>query len=243
MKTEQATYTESKVQELIAKAIKQDREFQAQVLRALPLVATDVKQGWIENPKSLERELGHILCPTAEKEQSDSILPSPSTILRLISRGEKLTIPACTGTRTIAQAEEVFPGHLDPSFRSLDEPGRETGATDTEVYETANSATCKQMFTSLGHELGRLAFTQDQVITFIEKHRKWLRKGGYDTLFLFKKGDQFFVADVYIYPDGRLRVYPYGFEHNRVWYAAYRERVVVPSLRSSGATAGTAQLS
>ena len=59
MKTEQAnrTYTLEEVNAMIVKAIKQDREYCSQVLRALPLSDSDTKQGWIENPKSLNRVL------------------------------------------------------------------------------------------------------------------------------------------------------------------------------------------
>ena len=65
MKTEQAnrTYTLEEVNAMIVKAIKQDREYCSQVLRALPLSDSDTKQGWIENPKSLNRVLTEELHP------------------------------------------------------------------------------------------------------------------------------------------------------------------------------------
>ena len=64
MKTEKA-YTESEVNELVAKAIKQDREFQAQVLRGLPILGTDVRQQWIEEPSSIAEGLWGLFCPVA----------------------------------------------------------------------------------------------------------------------------------------------------------------------------------
>lgn len=45
------------------KAIKQDREFVAQVLRALPSMNSEIKQGWIENPRGLSKVLSEALCP------------------------------------------------------------------------------------------------------------------------------------------------------------------------------------
>jgi hypothetical protein len=45
------------------KAIKQEREFIAQVLRALPELDPEVKQNWIENPRGLSKVLTEALCP------------------------------------------------------------------------------------------------------------------------------------------------------------------------------------
>lgn len=73
MKTEQAGYTEVEVQELIAKAIKQDREFQAQVLRALPLLSADARQNWIETPKAVKRTLQGFEAPPTEDGQVEFV--------------------------------------------------------------------------------------------------------------------------------------------------------------------------
>lgn len=63
MTTEQAQYNQEQVDEMIAKAIRQDREFQAQVLRNLPVLNSVTRQGWIENPTSLQTTLYGGLCP------------------------------------------------------------------------------------------------------------------------------------------------------------------------------------
>ncbi|MBI2096177.1 MAG: hypothetical protein HYT43_00905 [Candidatus Taylorbacteria bacterium] len=231
MKTEQATYTESQVQELIAKAIKQDREFQAQVLRALPLVEADVKQGWIENPKSLGRQLENVLCPATE--QGEESAPKPRTILRKISKGEvtilrkvaEATISKCAGTRTIADSGELFSGYLNNGFRKI-KGNRETPDTKTEVHEMVENATFAEMFNSLGRDLNTLVFTQDQVIEFCTSHRNKLRTEGHGTFFLLKEGDQCFVACVYFYDDGRLKVSLFDFEYDIAWDADYRRRII-----------------
>lgn len=73
MNSEQAkTYTQEEVDLMIAKAIKQDREFLAQVLRALPLGDTETKQGWIENPKSLAA-IQSQLCPPKENKKAPKV--------------------------------------------------------------------------------------------------------------------------------------------------------------------------
>ncbi|HEY9584449.1 MAG TPA: hypothetical protein VJI33_02640 [Candidatus Paceibacterota bacterium] len=58
MKTEQALYTEIQVQEIVEKAIQQDRELLAQTLRGMPCGAPkETKQWWIENPKAVTQTL------------------------------------------------------------------------------------------------------------------------------------------------------------------------------------------
>ena len=154
----------------------------------------------------------------------------PRAVLRLISGGKKVTIPTCEGTRTIAQSASVFTGYLDRAFEKLETRGRATPATDTEVYEMAQNAKFSELFGSLSTDLDRLVFTDDQVVTFCEKHRDWLRTDGYGTFFLLKDGDQFFVAYVYVYVRGELEVRLYHFENASVWRAGGQHRVVVPLL-------------
>jgi len=66
-----AQYSSEEVEALIAeaveKAVKQDREFLARLLRALPTMDRNVKQGWIENLLSLSRALISALCPPVVK--------------------------------------------------------------------------------------------------------------------------------------------------------------------------------
>ena len=55
MQTEQAkTYTQKELNEAVHKGIKQDREFLAQVIRGLPMMSMEAKQGLIENPNGLK---------------------------------------------------------------------------------------------------------------------------------------------------------------------------------------------
>jgi hypothetical protein len=82
----------------------------------------------------------------------------------------------------------------------------------------------------MSDDLNKLVMTQSQIIQFVQKHRKWLRTDGYATFFLFKVGDEFFVADVFFNDDGRLEVYVYRFSDDDVWRAEVRHRIVIPQL-------------
>lgn len=165
---------------------------------------------------------------TKEKQTTPPAPPAPRTILRKISEGEKVTIPKCSGRRTIAELTNVLKSHLGSSFKNLDKEAGETPETETDVYEMVEDATFSKMFPSLGRDLDSLVFTQDQVLTFVEKYRVWLRTGGDATFFLLKHGD-YFVACLYV-DGGRLKVGLYGFWYRYAWSPYGRHRVVVPQL-------------
>jgi hypothetical protein len=52
----------------MVKAINNDREFVAQVIRSLPNIDSDTKQNWIENPRGLSKVLADVLCPLSDVE-------------------------------------------------------------------------------------------------------------------------------------------------------------------------------
>ncbi|MEK7185703.1 MAG: hypothetical protein AAB726_03705 [Patescibacteria group bacterium] len=151
--------------------------------------------------------------------------------LSCLSLGERLTLKPADGKRTIAKANKVF-GYIDSDLKGYgtDVPSEARGETEVVVHEILEDSTFEQMFGSLSASLDNLCFTQDQIIGFVETHRKWLRTDGYATFFLFKVNGKFFVAYVDLLDDGRLKVDVYRFSDDDVWSAGYRPRVVVPQL-------------
>ncbi len=165
------------------------------------------------------------------------IVPKPKPIftiqpyLRLILGGTKLTISECSGQRTIAKVDKVFRGYIDRDFVNygLDVEGVATPDTDVEVHELVRDGDFTDIYNSLGADLDKLVLTQDQVISFVETHRGWLRKDGYGTFFLLKEGNGFFVAGVSVHPDG-LDVQARRLSDAYVWYGGYGRRFVLPQL-------------
>ena len=153
--------------------------------------------------------------------------------LRLISSGEKIVVTA-TGIETLAKAWDVFTGHVDPDFENwdLDMPSDPTPETEVAVYEIEKNGTFAQLFGGFGENLDRLCFTQAQIKAFCRnpKSKNWIHPKGWATFFLFKRGDEYFVAGVYRCGDGRLGVGVFRFSYDYVWFAARRDRVVVPQL-------------
>ena len=149
----------------------------------------------------------------------------------ILSQGQTILIDACDGTETLADAKDVFPSGIDGDFEKwgTNKAGIATKEQAVDVHELVKDRTFAQMFGSLGTDLDKLCLTQAQIKNFCKQHANWLRQGGYVTLFLFKVGEEFFVAHVYVYSDG-LSVDVDRFEHRHVWRAEHLRRMVVPQL-------------
>lgn len=165
------------------------------------------------------------------KEKFAEIAENIAGIVKLISGAETLELEPTDGKETMARAGDLFTGYLDSDFKSYgtDVKGKPTEKTNVHVHEMIKNGTFAQIFGGLSGNLDELCLSQAQIIQFVKKHRKWLRADGYATFFMFKVGDEFFVASVHVIADG-LEVGVDRFEDGHVWYAKYRLRVVVPQL-------------
>lgn len=183
-----------------------------------------LKGGSPLDPEYVKRALQDIIQPKHDDKEEN-------TILRLLSRGENIVIPACDGFRTIANTKEVF-AYIDPNFEKhgLGKPGKATVEMLVKVYETVkNEATFVQMFCSLGVDLDKLCFTQHQIISFCESNTEWLCADDYATFFLVKLDGQFFVASVSVHSDG-LFTHVRQLGNGAVFGADHPHRLVAPQL-------------
>lgn len=151
-------------------------------------------------------------------------------ILRLISGDQQIVIRATSGKRAIARATGIFTWGIDSDFKKwkLDVSGEEKPETPVEVHEMLVDRDFKTIFAGLGRELDDLCLTQEQIIAFVEDHKKWLRKEGFATFFLFKVNTEFFVAGVLLNSDERPSVYARQFSYDLVWDGDGLRRLVVP---------------
>ncbi len=152
--------------------------------------------------------------------------------LKLISGAETLELEPTDGKQTITKAKDVFTWGIDSDFQNwgCNVKADPTTAQNVHVHEMVKDGTFAKIFGGLSENLNELCLTQAQIIQFVQKHKKWLRTEGYATFFLFKIGEEFFVAYVIVYDDGTLDAYVSRFSDDRVWDAGYRHRVVVPQL-------------
>ncbi len=158
---------------------------------------------------------------------------NPTSILKLISAGEKIMIESSDGKALISRAKNIFKSGIDSDFTiwELNETGVPTPETLLAVYEMANNATFIQMFTELSPDLDKLVMTQSQIIRFCEKHPTWFRQGGYATFFLTKIKGEYFVVNVRVRADG-WRVVVGRLGHDGVWLASDLLRVIAPQLET-----------
>ena len=194
---------------------KQEMKFWARMFENCPEMSSDVRQGWIENPKALQKLLSG-LCPLNEASISNKYF-------RLL---ETVTLAPTKGV-TIAEAKEVFRGHIDSDFKNwkTNITGEDTKETLVDVYEMKKNGTYQTLFSPLGNPR-QLALSQGQIVEFCRTHHDSLRQGGYGTFFLFEVKDDLFVADVFV-SGGELRVDVVRFDYGDVWGADDRRRLVV----------------
>jgi hypothetical protein len=157
--------------------------------------------------------------------------------LKLISSQEQLVLGPIDGQETLAGATKAF-RYIDSNFErwNCDVPGRPTKETPVQVYEMVSDSTFQEMFGGFGMALDRLALTQAQVKLFVQRYPGWLKRGGNGTFFLFKAGDEFFVAATYLFSDSRLGVRVRRLTLERVFRAKKRHRLVLKSLMEALAT-------
>jgi hypothetical protein len=162
-----------------------------------------------------------------------------SEYLRQLYVDEMILLDPTDGTRTIAQATDVFEGGIDADFVnwSLDKSSCSTIATSVRVYEHIKDGTFKAIYGTNYPVLDKMVFTQHQIIDFCVKHKDKLRQDGYGTFFLFKKDDDFpanennlFVAYVGVYSGGRLGANVHRFSDDYGWDAESQPRFVIPQL-------------
>lgn len=191
----------------------------------------------------LERVLKGSIDPIAlMNAQRPLIGQKANPYLRLISGGETVTISACKGGKNanIYHAKKTFPGYIDSDFNNygINLPQPATEKTDVDVYEMYNKdADFRTLFGSLSSDLKNLTFeSQEQIETFCQENKQWLRTGGYGTFFLFTEEvdgeEKFFVARVG-FGSGELRVCVRRLSLDRVWGASLAHRLVVPATKTS----------
>ena len=148
--------------------------------------------------------------------------------IKLISGDEPLVLAPTEGQETLAGGTDVF-RYIDSNFQrwSCDVTQLPTKETPVRVYEMVRDSTLREMFGGFGVALDSLTLTQSQINQFARRYPGWLKKGGNGTFFLFKVGNEFLVAAVFLFSDGRLGVRARRLSLERPLRAQKRHRVVL----------------
>ncbi|MEN9649384.1 MAG: hypothetical protein RL094_351 [Candidatus Parcubacteria bacterium] len=161
------------------------------------------------------------------------MLKLKNMILKPISSGKLVVISATKGTDTLAFANDVF-SYIDPNLKNwgCDKIEKETPEMAVEVYEQIEDATYPEIFGSVDQNLDHLVLTTSQIKNFVVNNAKdYLLEAEWTCFrFLFKTGDEFFIADVRVLNNGNRDVRVTRFLDGSVRHAEYRHRIVVPQL-------------
>ncbi len=153
--------------------------------------------------------------------------------MKRILEKEIITIPKTSGKENLVHAKDVFTGWIDPNFEAYgcDVESKPTHEAIVEVFELIEECDFGQIFGGFNMSLDKLCLTQHQIKLFVKSHRNKLRVGGFGTFFMFKAGEEYFVAHVNFSSDGRLKVRAYRYSNNHMWHAENRHRLIVPQLK------------
>lgn len=159
-------------------------------------------------------------------------VPVPIVYLRRLFENESIIFDATDGTKTIAQATDVFTGHINPDFVEwgLDVPSTPTAAMAAAVNEQICDGNFVQILGSVGYPKVVPDMVQHQIVDFCAKYKDKLRQQGHGTFFPFQVGGKRFVANVYVHDDGCLSVHVDPFSAAGVWYVRGQHRFVVLQL-------------
>ncbi len=157
-------------------------------------------------------------------------------IIKLISVDKRVVVGATKGTETLISTNDVF-NSISPDFKNwgCDKVEQETPEVAVEVYEQIQDATYPEIFGSVDQNFDHLALTTSQIKNFVMNHAKdYLLRAEWTCFrFLFKEGDEFFVADVRVLSEGKLDFRTTRFLDGSVRHAEYRHRIVVPQLTAN----------
>ena len=150
--------------------------------------------------------------------------------LRLLSGKQPVLLDPTDGSETLGDAIDVF-RYIDRGLtcENCKLKGPPTPVTAVRIYEMVRDSTLQDLFGGFGLALDSIALTQAQIKQFATYQHDWLKKGGNGTFFLFRIGDDFQVAAVYFFADGRLGLRAREISLERVFRAGKGHRLVVKS--------------
>lgn len=146
---------------------------------------------------------------------------------------QNLILDATDGTETFIKSRRLFDKYFDDDFISmgLDVPSHPTDIAKVSVYEMIEGGTFRQILESLSFDLDILCLTQGQILVFLKNHWSHLRTHDERNVFLFKRGEDFFIAFVDMEDDGSMGIdFIDLFMAIKYWSLDEAFNVIVPQL-------------
>lgn len=156
----------------------------------------------------------------------------PETTSHLCRLESGLVIPATAGTRTFVTQRDMFPGYFDEDFVGFgtDVPTGATAPTPSDLYEIISDGDFRDILGSFNIDPEPFFWrSQDQIITWLETHSRYLYSEGWATCFPLIVGEKRLFVDVDRNNCG-LETHVRHFDCGIVWHAEHRSIVVLPQL-------------
>lgn len=153
--------------------------------------------------------------------------------LKLVSDGEIIRIRALDGSRVFKFSDGDLFKYVFFDLVGLDtnEHAIKTDEAELLVYELVKDANIYQMFNSLNKNFDQLCLTQNQILEFLDKYKKYSKNK--TNHFLFKSNDKIFIAQICADADDSMRLFGGHISDNDINGSVYPAsgvsfRVVVP---------------
>lgn len=197
----------------------------------LPVKKLGVICDLVEKMAGAEREIWFVeLKKLLRKEKCwlDVVVESP---LKLISGDWEIVVDKTSGKDVLSDANDVF-SFIDGDFRNwlADGPGVSKEETPAAVYEIFKPGYFVEILNYLSPNIIKLSWEQSQIKAFVKKHSHWLAGDDGLTLFLFQSYENFFIANVGMGSDGKLKIRPHKLGIYLNCNLEHRYRLVVPEL-------------
>lgn len=156
-----------------------------------------------------------------------------SKYLKHVHTDKVFEIDPCDGTRTIANAKDIFKEGIFLNDNFLSSKSPKTESVKVNFYQPIKNTDYRTMFSSFCRDANKpkeIVFTQNQVLDFCEKYLlnyPYLIKGSSVSM-PFKDNDEYFVAFVRVF-SGLLFLHVYDFKFDFLWSGDSRHKVVVPA--------------
>jgi hypothetical protein len=148
---------------------------------------------------------------------------------KLVDTAGDLIIGPTDGSETIALACDTFPEWIDPEFEKAGTSVSSLPMPEVavQVLDLIQDGTFLEIFDPIKSELDCLCLTQTQVISFANRHYRWISQKGYGTFFFFSVSSRLYSIRVGR-RGGRKGVYLEPLTYDYKWSHDCGLRIVIP---------------
>jgi hypothetical protein len=179
---------------------KQSGKFLSVIAENMPEIPAEIMQGWIQNPKALQKVLKESLMPLEKEEDFLNDLGTYS-------------VSECNETKNLLDHKKDFKSYFSDNYKNwnLAQSQQALKASNLNIKEMkpGKNGNYSKIYNSFNRPLDEMAVTENRIIQILfskdeesKKIRKLLDFNNFWTHFLVKANEEFFVVSVLLDSDG-----------------------------------------